>query len=406
MALQLATGFELDTTTIALESPNLTITGAPTIVTTPVNTGTYAMKITISGTGDGITYTQLSSSHSHYFKTSFYLQAAATSMGDIMSFVDASHGIVMAAIQLNTDNSLGLYYSDAVSGFDKIGSSSAPLSLNTWYDIELHIDDTGGAGATIIEARLNESVFATASNITEFTNSGMPNGQMLIGNLSIQPPTTSVFYFDDIVITDASGSFMTGYPGAIKLLRMTPNAAGDVNTFATQTGGTAGAGNNFTRVDETTPDGASTFNGSSTLNQEDLFSTPDPAVQSYDTVNFVQVLGNFRNSTADATATAKLEIEKAGSGTKAQGGAITPNSTTFKTTTPAQSLIAYQDPDGGVWTNLTLASSQLGYKLTTAPGTAGRRIDFSNVWGYIGYTPGTPPSAGLGSGNLSLLGVG
>ena len=74
-----------------------------------------------------------------------------------------------------------------------------------------------------------------------------------------------------------------------------------------------------------------------------------------------------------------------------------PNSTTWKTnattTTLGYPITAYTDPDGAAWTNTTLDSMQIGYKLTTAPGTAGRRIDVTTIWAYVDYTPGTPPAA-------------
>lgn len=409
MALLAAVGFETNTLTVGVENAGLSFPNGSTtlsLVSSPVHTGTVALQGAMNSTGANYVITGMSTSHSRYSKTSFRV-SVLPNVESMMMEDGSNNGVFNAFITIGTDGKLRVYYSDPTSGFDQVGSASSALSLNTWYDVELHVDDTAGLGSLVVEARLNESVFATGT-VSSFTSSnGVASGQVCLdcyayNGGTFSGGTSGTWFFDDFVVTDITGTSMTGYPGAVQLARLTPNAAGDSNTFATQTGGTAGAANNFTRVDETTPDSATTFNGSSTLNQVDLFKCNDPALTG-NTINFVQALAFFRNSTADATGTAKLEIEKAAAGTIAQGGAIIANSTTFKTTTLAQSLILYKDPDNGTWTETTLATMQLGYKLTVAPGTAGRRTDISTVWAYVGYTPTPVVNT---SHNLALLGVG
>lgn len=407
MALFHAIGFETNSLSNGVEVDSLTVTngGGLSIVTTPVQTGGRSLKCNAAApsTGDGFHF-QNSSSHSQYIKLS--LQISAYPTGSDNSFIvlaDSTNGIAIAYMSINTNGALSLVYSDSGGGFTQIGSQSAVLSLNTWYIVELHVDDTAGIGSTLIEGRLNKAVFATATeSVFASGNGGVPNGFTNIGDQLIANNQTGTWFIDDIVCTDSSGASMTGYPGDARVARVTPNAAGDVNTYATQTGGTAGSANNFTRIDEITPDNATTFNGSSTLNQEDLFKNNDPAL-SGNTINAVMVMGVYRNSTADATGAAKLEIEKAAAGTILQGSAIVPNSTTWKTTTPTLSIIAYTDPDGAAWTETTLATMEIGYKLTTAPGTAGRRVDFSTVWAYVVYTPS---AGGATPATLPMMGVG
>jgi hypothetical protein len=255
-----------------------------------------------------------------------------------------------------------------------------------------------------MEARLDGVVFATTT--TAATIDG--TNAFVWGNTD--GDSTLNIYFDDIAVNDTSGSAQTSYPNDGKVLYLRPNAAGDINTFATQTGGTAGAANNFTRVDEVTPNDATDFNGSSTLNEEDLFNFGNSGIGASDTVNVVEVHGRFRNSTADATAKVTFEIEKTSGGTKTSSAAITPNSTTWRTnvagtTEPkTAAIVTYTDPDGAAWTQSTLDSLQAGYKLTTGPGTAGRRIDVTAVWVVIDYTPGAAPAGATGA-TLLMMGV-
>ena len=110
-------------------------------------------------------------------------------------------------------------------------------------------------------------------------------------------------------------------------------------------------------------------------------------------------MARVRNSVADATTTLKLEIEKAAAGTIAQGTGITPNTTTWAT---KNFFVTYKDPNSNAWTKTTLDTMQIGYKLTTG-GT--NRIDVSNVFAYVDYTPGVAAVVPL-STRVALTGAG
>lgn len=279
-----------------------------------------------------------------------------------------------------TTQKIGLYDSGGT-----IVGTGASVVTGQWYVIEMDVK-AGAASTGTLKARLDGVQFAsnTAITVANF-------GQVYFG-----PALNSgsvAFNLDDISINDTSGSQNTSYPGLSFLDCLRPNATGDANSFSVQTGGTAGAANNFTRVDETTPNDATDFNGSATLNQEDLFNMTNTVGASGDTYNNVGVYFRFRNSVADTTATIKVECEKTSAGTIAQSAAIVPNSVTWKsngtTTAIACPLILGVDPDSGVWTQTTVNSMQAGYKLTVGPGTAGREIDVTAVWTYVDYTVST-----------------
>jgi len=180
----------------------------------------------------------------------------------------------------------------------------------------------------------------------------------------------------------------------------------DFNQF---TRGGSDSGANWSQCDEVTPNDATDYNVSGTLNNTDLFNCAPSGINSYDTVNVVHVGDRFSNIVADGTAQHYVLAEKTSSGTVATGAVVgSLNSTTWRsnglstTAFNPYGLTMYRDPDGSAWTQSTLDSMQIGYQITTG-GSNG--IAVSTVWAMVDYTPGTPPTGGSPT-NKFLLGVG
>lgn len=307
-----------------------------------------------------------------YFNTLF---ATAT---ELMSLANEGPG-QLASARLNTSNQVCLFNVTPV----QVGSCSTALTTGGWHSIELSTN-----GSSNIFLRVDGVLVASGFGGTQTG----ATSRVYLGAafFSIAKADT---YMDDLAVNDGSGSVQTWYPGEGTVIRLTPNAAGDVNTFATQTGGTAGAANNFSRVNETTPNDATSFNGSNTLNQEDFYNVTDSGIGASDTVTLVETHAWYRGSVAATTATYKPEIKKAAAGTISQGTGVAPNATTFKMNANAApslpGLTLYTDPDGAAWTQATLDSMQLGMKVTTG---STNRDDISTLWVYVEYVPsGIPP---------------
>lgn len=376
--------------------------GTPTIDTTNQFSGAAAMRISGAASNQFITkqYSASAVASDKFFQFRMRIHdasgAPASATGSALGlFRDATAGNGPSIRILNT-RVLQLWDEQATA---QRGSNSAALALDTYNLIGLRYNRAAGTCALYI----NDMTTPVASGATTTL---MSMDTIRLGSIDA---FTCDISFDELIMTDSSGANMTGFPGDVRVHYAAPTGAGEVNTYATQTGGTAGAANNFTRVNEITPDDATTFNGSSTLNEEDLFDVTDSPAN-VGTVLAYAVGGRFRNSTADPTGAFKFEIEKANGGTKTQSGAIVANSTTFRTNVPSTTLpktypiISYTDPDGAAWTKTTVDSSRIGYKTTTAPGTAGRRNDISNVWGYVIYSVATTTTPT--PSNLLLLNVG
>lgn len=408
MSRRWSCGFENQSLTSGMEFDSFVGSGSPniTISTTTVRSGAASLRLhpTPTTTHTTMLYQFISANNTGNFYCRFYMNIAAlpTSITNvaaggnsdvvIFAFAATNNG-TWCELSIDASGVLRMYRDGSDRGV--IGTSSA-LSLNTDYMIEVGY----GSATSYVEARINGVSIGSTTSAPGL--SGVAKIALGLGVLS-EDCFADIFY-DDIAINDTAGSFQTSWPGSGKIIHLKPNATGDANAFSFQNGGTAGSANNFTRVNEVPPDDAATRNGSATLNNEDLFNVGNSGIAANDTVNVVAVGGRYSDNIADATAAFKFEIEKTASGTITQSAAIIPNSTTWRTNANAapknHPIILYQDPDGAAWTQTTLDSMQIGYKLTTA-GT--NRIQLSNVWALVDYTPYVPPST-TGS-NLLTLGV-
>lgn len=382
-------GFELQSTNSGVE--NSFTEGS--ISSNQAHSGTVSLRVNISAASSDNSYTfdPSESTELVYARVWFYVAALPTDVEnfgnfdgpivDICNLVGLVGGLVVG---LDTDGKVYLFDGN----LDLIGNTATGISTGAWHCLQFMHDHAN----TTIELRLDGELVAMSASA--LTDPGLSELAFGVG-LAYSFEATADIYFDDIAINDGTGGFENEYPSIDgKVLYLLPSAAGDVNTFATQTGGTAGAANNFTRVDEITPNDATDFNGSSTLNEEDLFNITDSGISQVDTVSVVEVHARFRNSTADTTGAFKVELMKVPSGTIQQSGSIVPNSTTWRTNAPGTGsprtapIVAYKDPDGQDWTKSNLDTAQIGYKLTTAPANAGRRCDITKVWMIVEYIEG------------------
>lgn len=390
MARIFTNGFENNTATTKLDQWNAN-TGSPTIGTAAIRTGARAGTITsaTSGTAKGFGYAWLATNGNGPYFLRFYLDIVTAPNADTtIAAFQTDVGTQQVTVVLTTTRTLKLFTQD---GAVQIGSASSAITAGAFNRIELSMNNTPASGSKTAALLLNGATVASSSTLTS-TNmtAGVINFNLGV-NWEGEAMTTGSLAFDDVALNDATGSFQTTYPGAGSVIYLRPDSAGDANTFSTQTGGTAGAGNNFTRVNEVTSDGATSFNGATTLNLTDMFNMGASGIGAGDTVNVVHVNGNFRASTTTTTPTFKFQIEKTASGTKTQSAAIHPVTTAFTTNELSSSatnnspITLYQDPDGSAWTQTTLDSMQAGYIITTAGTT--NRVDISTLWVVVDYTP-------------------
>lgn len=370
----------------------LQVSLSPTVDTTIKRSGAASWKFTTTGSGkyietsafkstaDGVLFSRIAV----YF-TSF--PSSGSSM--VLWHISQSSGSTIASINITSGGVLQLKDGDNAAA--QVGSDSSALSTSTWYVIELKTDN---GGSPEMEARLGTVSFASGS-MTAANNAGR------IG-FGLRDSVTSTLNVDDIAANDSTNFAGTGgssgqnsWVGDSKIIILRPNAAGDANMFATQVGGTAGSSNNFTRVNEVTPDDATSYNGSNTANDEDMFNVDASGIGSNDVVNVVTVYGRRRESASGTGPQFRLQIRKTAAGTTGipypTGTVNTTNSTSWSTvgqgTQDTYHHSHYNDPDGNPWTQSTLDSMQIGYKLNTSTTNLAW---FTGVWAYVDYSPFIP----------------
>lgn len=372
MARLWSSGFELNSLTSGMELQSVNNTGVTT-TTAQADGGTYSIRINPSASVQNINFATTNTSPTTTFVrfsiyiTTFPAAAVAMARGDF-TFIPWTIRSSGSGIRLHNGSNT------------QIGSDVS-LSTGAWHTIEVKCTLAAGAGGTLA-LRVDNS--QTISDTTTTTSNTFSNALQFGSTVS----ATADYYIDNVALNDTSGSFQTSYPGPGKIIHLHPDSAGDANGFSVGVGGTAGAANNFTRVNEVTPDDATSYNAPAVVNQEDLFNVGASGIGGSDTVNLVEVYARYTNiGSADATATVKVEIEKTSGGTISQGPSLTPNTTTWRSSTfNNNQLTKYQDPDNAGWTQTTLDSMQVGYKVTTL-GTF--VVNVSNVWTLVDYTPAT-----------------
>lgn len=380
-------GFELNSLTVNVEWQTVASTGI-TIDGTAARSGSFGLHVASmsSATRAGVLFKFLSAAAGGPYYLRGYLKVVTPPSGSnhIMSLNGNNTTVGNSPngkVTLETNGTLILRNSAGTS----IGSASSAVNDSNWHLIELQHNGTPASGSRVTEARLDGSVFATSSTQTDSNVLGYSIG----GNLDAEVNTTGEWYWDDVAVNDSTGSFQKSYPGPGKIIHLRPNAAGDINGYLVQVGGTAGSANNFTRVNEVTPNDATSYNASAVLNAEDLFNVDNSGIGVNDRVNVVMVGGREANLvSADATSGIKYEIIKASGGTKLQSTNLIVNSTTWNSNIPSTPhnypIITYQDPDGANWTQTTLDSMQVGYTIDTV---GVQSIAITIVYASVDYTP-------------------
>lgn len=396
MARLYSNGFELQNKTI--EQSNNSSNSNNSISTTIFHGGAASLEVNASDKTGGFIQSKFlatPTSNNLYFRMYYYL---ATYPSSITTAFDSNNDVTIAAFLDNSSSSWAELSIDATgvvrvyqdgSTRTVVGTSSA-LSTGQWYYIEL------GYGATnsYVEARINGTSIGSTTSAAGLVAINQIACGMAIFYSPTQEEANGNFYMDDIAVNDSTGSFQNSWPGAGKQVYLRPDAAGDSNTFLVTQGGTAGASNNYTRVNAVTPNYGSTYNASAALSASDLFAVGSSPLGASDTVNVVQIGGQYANLVAaDTISSFSFQLEKTSGGIISKSSAIIPDSSStyqLNGSTGAGSLpyiypfTLYQDPDGSSWVESTINSMQIGY-IIDAVGT--HSIAISDVWALVDYTP-------------------
>jgi hypothetical protein len=264
-------------------------------------------------------------------------------------------------------------------------ASSSALSTGTWYRIEVKIVDHATTSAQM-ELKIDGTTVASLTGLSGVAG----GGGFRLG--AVTGTSSPDLFFDDVAVNDSTGSYQNSYPGSGKIIHLRPNAAGDNAAWTAY----AGTGANWERVDEVTPDDATSAVQSRTTGQIDDYNVDASGIGSGDTVNVVAIGHRVSRSVGTTSSTYNIRAKKTASGTVSESATLTASTTTWRTNDPATgnaspfALVTYLDPDAAAWTQSTLDSMQIGMKIVS--GSGDRYVNVSAIWASVDYTPSTGPT--------------
>lgn len=379
-------GFEAQSATaeFGVNSGNIVTGTTPTMSTTTKRRGTCAARFNPSAAESYIEHQLTSGTVMRTFHR-LYIRVATLPSADTNIYAIGQAGFFPCSLRLKTTGALGLR--DSNLGTDLTGTTT--LSLNRWYRVEL--DFTDGASGTG-----SFKLYVDGTLITDQACSVI-NGFSRI-RMGVSGVATSMdMYMDDVAVNDTTGSAQTGLPGPGAVVHLKPNAAGDNNLFGTAVGGTAGAANNFTRVNEVPPNDSTSYNqtaatGTTTIDDFNVDSASSAGIGTADLITCVQVGGRV---SSDVTTAASIvyRIKGQAAGTVVESATVPVNNTSTagawsvhrgQSPRPYQ-LTSYVSPqDSAAWTAAKLDNMQIGYRGDVSQTTA-RRI--SNLWALVDFVP-------------------
>lgn len=387
MARLWSCGFELQSAVAGVEANAFTTAGIPVISTSVKRApGTASLRSNPAAGQNAYVQHQLTSGgvirtfHRIYFRF-----GAFPASGESNIYSIGSTTTFPGQLRLRSDGKLILR--DGVAG-SNLGSPSDTLELDRWYRVELDFTDVAGtpaAGTSAFKMYIDGALVSdqVCTNINGFSSVRMG-------------PSSTVgldLYIDDVAINDTSGSVQNDLPGPGCIVHLYPNAAGDNNGFTTAVGGTAGAANNYTRVNERTPNDATSYNGTSaagTTATDDfnLESAASAGIGAADSVTLVAVVARLGSDSASA-ANLVTRVKSQASGTVSESASITlavNGWVTHRSGTPkVHQHTAYVEPQaGGPWTQALLETAQVGYRSNVSQTTI-RRV--STLWAMVEVIP-------------------
>lgn len=379
-------GFELQsaTTEFGVNSGNIVTGTTPTMSTSVKRRGTCSARFNPTAAESYIEHQLTAGTVVRTFHR-LYIRIATLPAADTNIYAIGQAGFFPCSLRLKTTGALGIR--DSNLGTDLTGTTT--LSLNRWYRVELDFADAASGTGTF---KLYVDGTLIASQACSVIN-GFSRVRMGVNGVA----TSMDMYMDDVAINDTTGSVQNSLPGPGAVVHMKPNAAGDNNLFATAVGGTAGATNNFTRVNEVPPNDSTSYNstvatGTTTIDDFNVENSTTVGIGAADVITCVQV-GARISSDVITAANLVYRLKGQAAGTVTESADVPVNNTSSagawgvhrgQSPRPYQ-ITSYTSPqDSAAWTAAKLDNMQIGYRSNVSQTTA-RRV--STLWALVDFIP-------------------
>jgi len=237
-----------------------------------------------------------------------------------------------------------------------LGTGTIPITLGSWMYIEAKVTISDASGIFVV--RVNGVVDINLSGV-DTKNTANATASMIQLNGGTLAGTGQENKYDDVYIEDgvdatgSQGAPFNDFLGDVRAESLFPSGNGNSSQFVGQD---ADSVNNYLNVDETTPDGDTTYNESATVGEKDTYAYTNLTPTS-GTVYAVQPVPYARKTDAGARS---IKTVARHSGTE-EDSADTPLGTSYTILRDLRTT----KPGGGAWTIADVNAAEFGVKVST-----------------------------------------
>jgi hypothetical protein len=231
-----------------------------------------------------------------------------------------------------------------------LGTGTTPLSLNTYYYIELKIKIHSSTGTVDIHVNGTSLISLTGQN-TQSTGNATAN-EIVLGQWTAAAGAN--VFFDDVYMCDGAGSTNNTFLGDCRVDCYLPTGNGSNSAFTNNSGNST---NNYTHVNEASQDGDTSYVADLTVNDIDSYAITG-LTHTPSSIFGLQTNLIAKNDDAGARSICPLLYRSA---TAYAGTSVPLGSTNY-----VDKLQIYeQDPaTSAAWTKTNLNATEFGVKVT------------------------------------------
>jgi hypothetical protein len=178
----------------------------------------------------------------------------------LLAFIDGT--TYQCTVGIDVNGHLVLYRGNASVA---LATSSNTLSLNTWNYVEVKVVISNTVGTGEIRVNGSSTGWVNATGLDNCSNSNEYASIVRLGAISAQ---AGAFNFDDVYVCDSTGSTNNNFLGDCRVDSYLPSGNGNSSQFVNSNGNST---DNYSFVDDTSPDGDSTYVQSATVGNKDTY---------------------------------------------------------------------------------------------------------------------------------------
>ena len=384
--------------------------GTPSIVTSPVRSGTYALQCAASASAHTFIrydFSALSARH-YYLRAYIYFAAAPSATTSIMGFTGSGSSTapgVTTADHLNV--ALDTSRRPLLRAGTTVYATGAALATGTWHRVELR------AMVNTTASALDEiELYVNGAQVGAKTNQDLTSTLFGARYLGVEQSSGLTIVYDDVAFNDDQGTAQNSWPGEGNIVFLVPTAdAGTRNAWLAGAGATA---NLFAAADNRPPAGvadASMTNASQIKNATGSNPATGGAAEDYHaTLTTYSAAGIGASDTVTVVQAICVHGENVGTGTKTGALKIVSNpaqgsESTFTYGDDAGAVAAFPDAWRTHWSaSITAPSVTLGTApvLLVGKRTSTTRVVSVALMGvYVEYVPASGPATYTETGSAT-----